>query len=57
MVQDCDADGKVDCHDYARIHRMGAGGCDKQPNEEFNTFKNDIDACLAEISASTQDTN
>jgi hypothetical protein len=57
IVQDCDGDGQVDCQDYARIHRMGVADCGKQPGDDFYEFKNDIDACLAEISSSTQDTN
>jgi hypothetical protein len=57
MVQDCDGDGQVDCQDYARIHYLGAGGCDKQPGEDFYKFKNDLDTCLEEINSSTQDTN
>jgi len=55
MVQDCDGNGHVDCQDYARIHRLGATDCGKQPGDDFYKFKNDIDTCLAEISSSTQD--
>ena len=47
----------MDCQDYARIHRMGAAGCGKEPGEDFHKFKNDIDTCLAEISSSMQDNN
>ncbi|KAH8402041.1 hypothetical protein KR009_009376 [Drosophila setifemur] len=25
--QDCNDDGEMDCHDYARIHKLGAYGC------------------------------
>jgi hypothetical protein len=57
MMQDCDGNGQVDCQDYARIHRMGAADCGKEPGQDFHKFKNDIDTCLAEISSSMQDNN
>jgi hypothetical protein len=57
MMQDCDGDGKVDCQDYARIHRMGAIGCTKEPDEAFYNFKKELDNCLEEIRASTEDEN
>ncbi|XP_023724518.1 lysozyme isoform X3 [Cryptotermes secundus] len=50
--KDCDGDGQTDCGDYARIHKLGGVGCINEPDEGFDDFKSDLDACLAEVNAS-----
>lgn len=52
LTQDCDGDGQVDCQDYARIHKMGANGCVKEPDDSIRQFKRNLDTCLEEINAS-----
>ncbi|TDG49107.1 hypothetical protein AWZ03_004407 [Drosophila navojoa] len=42
--QDCNDDGEMDCHDYARIHRLGAYGCHGEMPYKFqSTFEDCID--------------
>lgn len=35
--QDCNGDGKVDCDDYARIHRHGGYGCSAPLDPAYET--------------------
>ncbi|KAI5706028.1 uncharacterized protein LOC113467831 [Diaphorina citri] len=46
FAQDCDADGQIDCRDYAAIHRLGGYGCnaplDATYLARFNKCLNDV---------------
>jgi len=44
--QDCDGNGAVTCHDYARIHQLGGNGCTGAISPD-NPFFNTLDTCLA----------
>ncbi|KAK9507641.1 hypothetical protein O3M35_007453 [Rhynocoris fuscipes] len=35
FAQDCTGDGKVDCWDYAAIHKLGGYGCKGPLNEQY----------------------
>ncbi|EDW48208.1 GM21733 [Drosophila sechellia] len=35
--QDCNDDGEMDCHDYARIHKLGAYGCQADMPYKFQS--------------------
>ncbi|XP_034182671.1 lysozyme [Osmia lignaria lignaria] len=38
--QDCNGDGKIDCDDFLRIHRLGGYGCSGPLNSKYeNTYK------------------
>ncbi|XP_069684586.1 invertebrate-type lysozyme 6-like isoform X1 [Periplaneta americana] len=50
--KDCDGNGSVDCHDFARIHYMGAESCTKEAPADFVVFQRTMDTCLDEIGAS-----
>ncbi|KAH8290637.1 hypothetical protein KR054_004648 [Drosophila jambulina] len=42
--QDCNGDGEMDCHDYARIHNLGAYGCTADPSYKYlSTFEECIE--------------
>ncbi|XP_022230244.2 lysozyme [Drosophila obscura] len=42
--QDCNDDGEMDCHDYARIHKLGAYGCQAELPYNYQTvFEECID--------------
>nr|CAA21317.1 EG:EG0003.8 [Drosophila melanogaster] len=41
--QDCNDDGEMDCHDYARIHKLGAYGC--QADMPYN-FQSVFEECI-----------
>nr|UNZ11904.1 invertebrate-type lysozyme 1 [Coridius chinensis] len=46
FAQDCNGDGRVDCADYAAIHRLGGYGCQGQMDAKFwQTFR----ACQSQI--------
>lgn len=42
--QDCNGDGEMDCHDYARIHKMGGYGC--KSNEVPYKYLSTFDDCI-----------
>ncbi|XP_055855067.1 uncharacterized protein LOC129918502 [Episyrphus balteatus] len=41
--QDCNQDGKIDCLDYAAIHRLGGYGC---PGQIFGPYAATLNQCL-----------
>ncbi|XP_034650408.1 lysozyme [Drosophila subobscura] len=41
--QDCNEDGEMDCHDYARIHKLGAYGC--QADLPYN-YQSTFEECI-----------
>ncbi|XP_066584156.1 lysozyme-like [Prorops nasuta] len=39
-AKDCNGDGKVDCDDYVRIHRLGSYGCEGKLDAKYeNVYK------------------
>ncbi|CAH1405612.1 unnamed protein product [Nezara viridula] len=46
FLDDCNNDGRIDCADYAAIHRLGGYGCQGQVDLKFGqTFR----ACQAQV--------
>lgn len=41
--KDCNHDGKIDCYDYAAIHKLGGFGCEGNVGQEFSSA---LDSCL-----------
>ncbi|ALC42100.1 CG6426 [Drosophila busckii] len=41
--QDCNGDGRVDCFDYAAIHKLGGYGCTGELSYQYQTV---LDKCL-----------
>ncbi|XP_003708146.1 lysozyme [Megachile rotundata] len=40
FAQDCNGDGKINCDDFLRIHRLGGYGCSAPLNSKYeNTYK------------------
>ncbi|XP_014272957.1 lysozyme [Halyomorpha halys] len=46
FAQDCNNDGKIDCFDYAAIHRLGGYGCQGQVDLKFSQI---FRACQAQV--------
>lgn len=45
--QDCNRDGQIDCHDYARIHKFGGYGCQGELEYKYQSrFENCIKTFL-----------
>ncbi|XP_055855253.1 lysozyme-like [Episyrphus balteatus] len=41
--QDCNGDNKIDCYDYASIHKLGGYGC---PGRIFGSYARKLNQCL-----------
>lgn len=46
FLQDCNNDGVIDCHDYARIHRFGPFDCEHPLDAKFDSK---FDPCMDDI--------
>ncbi|XP_055856062.1 uncharacterized protein LOC129919233 [Episyrphus balteatus] len=46
--QDCNQDGKIDCYDYATIHKLGGYGC---PGRISGTYAKRLNQCLVAYGA------
>nr|CAD7571201.1 unnamed protein product [Timema californicum] len=51
VSQDCNGDGRVDCFDYAAIHRLGGYGCNGAL--DFN-YQNKFQQCQAQVALLSQ---
>jgi len=46
--KDCNGDGKIDCEDYVRIHKLGPGNCNS-PTIAETTFYKEYSKCKAVV--------
>ncbi|KAK7060661.1 hypothetical protein SK128_018826, partial [Halocaridina rubra] len=49
---DCNEDGKVDCRDFAQMHRLGGYGC-RDPAIRTTPFYESFENCFNVVSAAT----
>jgi len=46
--RDCNGDGRIDCDDFARIHKRGPGSC-SDPNVQDTKYYKDFSTCSAQL--------